>query len=484
MSKFIVNTIQPRTSETLQIDGNLAISGNLNGVPVTVLTGGTGFTGNTSGDCITQAYIDNIYGVNTDLVNSPNLVVGTNAVVYGNVTANSLYGDGSHLDNLNFPPFTGNTSDECIQNVWVESLYGCNQSISVNDKMYINGGMSAGTFYGDSSYLSTPIYDIIPVGSGVTNVGVYLQYGLNIISTATTSDFCVRFPETPVDGREVKILNTSGFNIIIYPSMSGGTINGVVNGNIIIPSDNKTYIFYCYENPAPGSWAGNFVTSTNQYDSGIISIDTSAGNGFVSAMDNNFKNNTTGFCSANFPAIEALTKSNYTYFSNPQNCDQGVVYFRPTTPWSFIDKITVYTNFTTGVTTSGSFGLVNGFERTYYYQGTITPTGYEGWGGAGNFGSPGYGACDQLMAGTPSSNTYTQNPGDPGTYWGEIVYSAATRPSMIGDFLLSSGTMYLGIPVNANVNADLWLSRAFAFIFDTNQISTDVKFRFIIDYTV
>ena len=363
------------------------------------------------------------------------------------------------------------------------------QIFTLDGNVNITGDLSATTIYGNSGALTIPIYQIFPSGSAVTSVNTYLQYGINVISSASTSDFCVRLPQTPIEGKEVFLINKSGFNIYVFPSMSGGSIDGVVNGKITIPSDNQSYSFICYENPAPGSWSVNFVASPpGQYDSGVINIDTTQGNGssYVSAYDNNFKNNAVGFYFSSV-AYESLTQSNILYQPNPFNFSYSgfaaVVYFKPVIPWQFINKISVYTNFTT---IGGTFGLVEGYEQCYYSAGTISPVGVNQNMGGGNAGLPAYGGCDELLAGTPLivSNGFTAQPGEPGTYWGELIYSASTRPFGVGDILLSSGTFNLGIPVNGIVNADLWSSKYIGFIFETNQISPDVKFRFIIDYTI
>jgi hypothetical protein len=491
MSKIITDSIKPNTGKVVRISGNVNLLGLLNGSPVSVLTGSTVFTGNTSGSCLSQMYIDTIFGCDTELINSPNLVIQNNAVINGNVTADAFYGDGSNITNLPHVIFTGNTSGECVQDLWVKNLNGCPDIAYINDRtirvgsnIIVPGTVSAATYYGDSSSMTKSINDIIPVGSGVTSVGVFLQYGINLISTADTGNFCVRLPQTPVDGREVVIINNSGFDIFVYPSMNGGSINGTVNGVSVVPSDGKAYIFTCYENPAPGSWSGNYIQSSGVYDSGVVSIDTSAGTGYVSAYDDNFKHNALGFYSYN--AYQSRTQPNILYTPNPTvtctysssgNC--YTVFFKPVTPWSFINKITVYTNFTSS---SGDiFGLVQGYEKCYYNTGTLNPL-QSGYMGSGNIGDPAYGYANQQLAGSPIATPYSPNPGDPGTYYGEINYSLSGRPDMIGDILLSSGTFDLGW--QGLVNADYYSSKMIAFIFDTNHFSADVKFRFLIDYTI
>ena len=78
-------------------------------------------------------------------------------------------------------------------------------------------------------------------------------YGINVITTATTSDLATRLP-IPKTGRQTVFINNSTMPILVFPSVVGGEINGVVNGSASIPNDSKPYTFYCIENPLPGAW--------------------------------------------------------------------------------------------------------------------------------------------------------------------------------------------------------------------------------------
>lgn len=498
MSKVIVDSIQPLSGDTLNIQGDVFLSGSLNGVPVTVLTGNTTFTGNTSGNCTTRMYVDYLYGCDGQLN------IGTNTIVDNKLTADYFYGDGSSLTNLTPPVFTGNTSGQCIQDLWVQRLEGCNGSVTVKDNLNVTGVLSATTFYGDSSNLRLSINNLnCPKCSTITPTITYMNYGLNVVISATTTDHCVRLPETPVLGGRATLINNSGFDIFVFPSVGqvlpsilGGWIAGKRNGSyktasVTIPSNNIPYTFTCYDIADGGKWTGPLLANTNQYDSGVISIDTSGGGTFVHALDNNYKNIGDAGNYAWNAIRNSLTLPNIIYNSNPLSCGNNssglcaTIYYKPTTPWQFINKITLYTNFSTGTTAYSSyFGLNSAYERSYYSAGTTSPTGYRGWNGGGNVGNPAFSGITQMIAGNASSSTYTNNPGDPGTWFGELTYDANNRPSLIGDFLLSSGTMYLGMPVNANVNADLYYSQYIGFIFETNRVSPDIKFRFLIDYTI
>ena len=82
----------------------------------------------------------------------------------------------------------------------------------------------------------------------------YMGFGINVVITATNTDYCARLANPPVKGGTVNIINTSSRTITIFPSQTGGSINGVVDGSFIVPNDGKSYIFTCYENPLPGAW--------------------------------------------------------------------------------------------------------------------------------------------------------------------------------------------------------------------------------------
>jgi hypothetical protein len=90
-----------------------------------------------------------------------------------------------------------------------------------------------------------------------------LIYGVNRVDTSTGSDFCARLPLIPVEGRTVTVVNTSSFIARIFPSVTGGKINGVVDGHYDVLPDSLPYSFVCYENPNPGNWAASGRPQTN-----------------------------------------------------------------------------------------------------------------------------------------------------------------------------------------------------------------------------
>lgn len=111
------------------------------------------------------------------------------------------------------------------------------------------------------------------------NSTAYLNYGLTHISAVpTVFDYACHLPNPPIQGRQVTIVNTSGVDIVVFPSLPGGTINGITNGSFTVPSNGQAYTFFCYENPAPGAWTIT-APATAQVTSGVI--DFPQGVGFV-----------------------------------------------------------------------------------------------------------------------------------------------------------------------------------------------------------
>jgi hypothetical protein len=319
------------------------------------------------------------------------------------------------------------------------------------------------------------IFNIVPVGTSMANVGAYLQYGINVINTASISNYALRLPSPPIEGKQVVVINTSGVSIVIYPSITGGSINGVVNGSVNIPSDGKAYTFFCYENPAPGSWSSPNTFATGSYDSGIIVCDMVGPNFFtdvISASDparwvqSNSSGATTGW------GLNGLNSPQYKILNNAAPFTNNYVAFKPSTPWNSITKVTCYTNMTNN--TSQGFGISEGSSYNYYATGTTTPL----VSFAANTANSGLtGLLTNVVPGTPATTPLTLNPGDPGTRWGEIIYG--TPISNVGDVLLQSNINVVSPPLS---NVDQYLSKYISFGFQPRVAATGIKFRFIIDY--
>ncbi len=74
-------------------------------------------------------------------------------------------------------------------------------------------------------------------GISTTTTTTFLNYGVNVIDYATAENYCLKLPSTPTKGKELTVVNASGIPIHIFPGVQGGSVNGIVGGDMIIPSD-------------------------------------------------------------------------------------------------------------------------------------------------------------------------------------------------------------------------------------------------------
>ncbi len=95
-------------------------------------------------------------------------------------------------------------------------------------------------------------------------------YGINVIDTATNSALATRLPD-PTTGKQTTFVNNSSMSILVFPSVTGGKINGVVDGYASIPNDGNPYTFSCVQNPLPGAWVWS-PPATGQIQLPTISI--------------------------------------------------------------------------------------------------------------------------------------------------------------------------------------------------------------------
>lgn len=95
-------------------------------------------------------------------------------------------------------------------------------------------------------------------------------YGVNVIETATLTDLATRLPN-PATGKQTTFINNSLMSILVFPSVTGGKINGVVDGYASIPNDGLPYTFICVANPLPGAWVWS-PPATNQIQLPTISV--------------------------------------------------------------------------------------------------------------------------------------------------------------------------------------------------------------------
>jgi len=102
-------------------------------------------------------------------------------------------------------------------------------------------------------------------------------YGINTIDTATTSALATRLPN-PTTGKHTTFVNNSSVSILVFPSTTGGKINGVIDGYASIPNDGRAYTFDCVANPLPGAWVWN-PPATGQIQLPTISVAHTNGTG-------------------------------------------------------------------------------------------------------------------------------------------------------------------------------------------------------------
>ena len=143
---------------------------------------------------------------------------------------------------------------------------------------------------------TAPLYDIGELSSeevatltleGTTNASTSQAiYGVNLIEDSSFSDLATRLPDAKT-GRSVVFINNSLLPILVFPSVVGGEINGVIDGQASIPNDGRAYTFYCTANPLPGAWTWSppavnqieYQEMSINHTNGVTSDDFNAGQG-------------------------------------------------------------------------------------------------------------------------------------------------------------------------------------------------------------
>jgi hypothetical protein len=354
----------------------------------------------------------------------------------------------------------------------VNQIKPINNPLNIDGNLIVLGTVTADAYYGDGSNLSQTISEITLNGVDI-NSTTYLNYGINVITSGDVYNYVAKLPSTPIKGRTVNVVNNSGISMVLYPSMVGGSINGTVNGAVIIPSDSKSYTFTCYENPAPGAWSGQFIAA-GLYDSGVITgYNILGSSSYIVGCDPVRWINTGTMNGAGGWALDGL---NQPYFLNGILVDPYIA-FKPTTPWTFMTRVRVYTNLTNYG--AASFRITRGSCENYYVPGTNTfiEGGQQLAGDYLNI------SLNTLLSGTPVNvvSGLTANVGEPGTYYGELVFNSLSQPSYIGDNFISTGTYNLG-PFNTPTLADLWITNYICCGLGLSINANGIKFRYLIDY--
>ena len=230
-----------------------------------------------------------------------------------------------------------------------------------------------------------PIIDLVPNGTAsynpnITNTTAYANYGINLITTASLQSNCFRLPQTPVKGKTVTVINNSGINVIVFPSVAGGEVNGIINGYAILPSDGKSYSFDCYENPLPGGWSlsnsptpGNTSISTGEINWAYISSSSQ----IITYVNDSIKA-TGGGISAYPPNLgpyitNQYQAGNYVWSSGGNSYTYTFSQYLPDTipgqgVWKSIDSLQIQTNITGALANSFDFSYSQGNNNELFYS--------------------------------------------------------------------------------------------------------------------
>lgn len=275
-------------------------------------------------------------------------------------------------------------------------------------------------------------------------------WGVNVITVATNTDYCARLPYPPVQGKTLTIINTSSRTITVFPSITGGSINGVVDGSAVIPNDSKPYIFTCWENPLPGAWTWT-PPAINQIELLEMTI-----------------SHTYGAADAKYGVTEPLHPIVDCGISTDMN--GNIVISTPAVYKSLLfpatcTKAKVYTNIVAGDIPSNQQIVV---ERIVYYKTAVN------------------GAAD---AGANEYMTFNDTPGQ--TFSGNIILEAPVgtlTPSpneLVGD----TGTFYSESQARSGVSNQLGTGGAFSSYYwrmaihiPSNAITKNYKFKIFIEY--
>lgn len=331
----------------------------------------------------------------------------------------------------------------------------------------------------------TVVNGLVAQGNSSSTTSVCV-YGVNVFTTITPTNYCTKLPQ-PVTGKSTKIVNNGTMVLVVYPSNVGGQINNnAINVPAQIPPDGKVYEFICIVNPMPGAWTWT-PPATTQFDSGIISCNTSGGTNVMLAVNSsNFYEHTsfiasTGWCydAQHLPLIQNLGGA-------------GGVCLREASLWNGITKIKVYTNLSaTGI--NATCGLMAAEETMFYDPADLSSAGLvtNGPGASGNFGFPAAGnsgyyfGLTNAIAGTAiPANTLAANIGDAGTAWGELVYAGGQINgfSQIGDIDqgVIANPFVATYPSFPNVHA--FYSASWSFGIEPRHALTGLQFQFFIEH--
>jgi hypothetical protein len=320
-----------------------------------------------------------------------------------------------------------------------------------------------------------------------------LEYGVNIVITATPTNYACRLP-VPTTGKRITVVNNSLMQIFLFPDYNEGVAgrinNGAVGAPAIIPPDGSAYDFICVDNPLPGAWVWS-PPATNQYDSGEITGTTTLATNTIFAIQTGLSNVTNapqidsgvivGSPSINTP----ISPLGYSYILRTNDA-----YFKPIgvgNNWSTITRIKVYTNISSnlGGANAPEFTVPVAYGTNKYILGS-DPTDINNYLGTNPSGGFGYlqVPLTQVVAGVVPAPGVTANVGDAGTLFGIFTLGVDYIFPQPGSGVTSSfvGDRYLGVGVFESAPCDDYESVQISGRIRVGQVATGVKFRFFFEY--
>jgi hypothetical protein len=324
-------------------------------------------------------------------------------------------------------------------------------------------------------YVPNTINDSITLsGTTMATTTTYLQFGVNVITTASLSANSAKLPYPPVKGKQVIVINNSGLPIQLFPSTEGGSINNSVNGVALIPSDGKAYTFYCWENPLPGAWSWT-PPATNQYDSGVITFQPIALDTVFSPIAPGMVGYSTGFYSSTGTAIDPFNNPSFKFMSSGSG--EGVYYFKPSPSWNQLTRIKVYTNLLYYNYPNVTFRLTTAYGYNYYLPGTTILKGYDGTGATQLTNDIEFETWVGGVAPTPALPVLTPNIGDNETMY--VVHDLNLPAGLINSF----GDTLVGQATKNGFLCDKYFSRYLSIQMQWRNVDLPgCQVRFFLEY--
>jgi hypothetical protein len=385
MSTLRVNNIEPIFGNSVTVNSELLIKGPGGNIVI----GGTGSSNISASYASTAGCASNINISTIAPGDTTTSVVLVNEQAIGcqspfidsgltyNAATNVLNATVTNAQTASYFDGTVTNATNAINAETASYVNPLNQEVIINGNVTASGDIRLTT---SGSAVVRPIISLVPTGTASfnpnsTNTTTYSNYGINVISTVTSQSYCLRLPQTPTQGKTVTIINKGGMDVLVFPSMIGGDINGIIDGYFTIPSDGKSYSFDCYENPLPGGWSVTVNNgSTSTITTGVINYDCTPSAGYIAFVNDSCKVSGSSLGSGN--TFNGLLSPQYkTYTNTAWNGSSyiGGQTFSDAVPsqniWSSINSIQILTNISYS-SCQANIALLQGSNIEYYYAGT------------------------------------------------------------------------------------------------------------------